>query len=581
MQKAYDILVNTPFSQSTHPGIKKHRQANEDFQIEPSHLYYRFLPKDSTQYYTLVNDTILNVSNVPFGKEIIEEGDYYKDPELADDFPFTYYYAVIPYDYNFPQNIEHKKLDGLYFTPEEESSQLMPGESYVPQPTSPSTVSLRNSDETEDILELLELEALKLQNSLDEEELALLKFKLPTAPEGASYTYEEAQQQGYEMKDLLIDYEYLAQESSTIAAKEGLKTTGWFRGWYRRVFRPTPWQPSGNISFTDGSGTFGLNKVLVKVRKWGWYVIKRIRTNSNGYFKASSTYTKNVKYAVHFNSRNQFTIKAGSIFWNARYKDYSNYKKRPWNVNFTSGRHHFHAQVYRAAYDYYNRVIYEYGLKRPRYCRISAKYYNCDASEHRAKVLNLLPIAEIRVTRRTTDCTNKQFDRIYASTIHELGHASHREKDKGMFSIFEIGSKNREILKESMALGIETIVTNDFFDDIMTNYTSTKISDVNRGLNRFNEFKQRQAPLEMNEYTPIVDDLIDSSNQNSFDPTYPIDNVSGYTLQEIFNALDDCRDIDCWENNIRNYYTKPQATEDNLTELFNYVRTVRGNSDSW
>lgn len=79
----------------------------------------------------------------------------------------------------------------------------------------------------------------------------------------------------------------------------------------------------------------------------------------------------------------------------------------------------------------------------------------------------------------------------------------------------------------------------------------------------------------MNEYTPIVDDLIDTFNQNLNNNNWPIDRVSNYKLNQIQNSLKNCRTIDCWENNLRNYYNNP--SEDKLNELFEYVRWVRNN----
>lgn len=74
-----------------------------------------------------------------------------------------------------------------------------------------------------------------------------------------------------------------------------------------------------------------------------------------------------------------------------------------------------------------------------------------------------------------------------------------------------------------------------------------------------------------------MEDLIDNFNQNfSVGNTRPVDRVSGYTLNQIQNALNNCRDIDCWERNIRN--NNFNLTENNLNELFDYVRDVRNNN---
>lgn len=93
--------------------------------------------------------------------------------------------------------------------------------------------------------------------------------------------------------------------------------------------------------------------------------------------------------------------------------------------------------------------------------------------------------------------------------------------------------------------------------------------------------KQRQRVFEMTEYTPLVEDLVDNYNQaveySFLNPDPPIDRVRGYTLNQIQNALNNCRTIDCWENNLRNLYFN--STEGNLSELFDYVRAARNNEN--
>ncbi|WP_395043534.1 hypothetical protein [Flavobacterium sp.] len=83
----------------------------------------------------------------------------------------------------------------------------------------------------------------------------------------------------------------------------------------------------------------------------------------------------------------------------------------------------------------------------------------------------------------------------------------------------------------------------------------------------------------MNEYTPFVEDLIDQLNQNTNNSFWPLDRVNSYNLNQIQSSINNCRDLDCVENNLRNNYVNP--TENNLTELFNYVREVRNNSSNW
>ena len=128
MQKAYNNLKNNASLKKT----KTFNKSNEELKIETSHYYYRFLPKDIPQYDKLVNDTILQVSDVPFEYEVETSGDYYQDPSLKGS-KFTYYYSVFPIDYNFPKEIEAEKIANLYFPPEQDTEELKKGEIKVNQ----------------------------------------------------------------------------------------------------------------------------------------------------------------------------------------------------------------------------------------------------------------------------------------------------------------------------------------------------------------------------------------------------------------------------------------------------------------
>ncbi len=194
----------------------------------------------------------------------------------------------------------------------------------------------------------------------------------------------------------------------------------------------------------------------------------------------------------------------------------------------------------------------------------------CGSSEHRPDILTLLPTSDIRVTRREKDenknCIYRGTDGIYATTVHELTHAGHRELDPEMFSVLHLGNCERLMLQESWAEGVETVVTNDRNKRL----SSTYINPTNDNIG-WNYQRQRNAVDEMTEYTPIVADLIDNLDQNEvFSNIYSTDRVKNYNLQQIQRAVDNCRTIDCWERNLRNYYNN--SSEQYSKELFDYMR---------
>ena len=84
--------------------------------LAPTHLYVRFLPADAGQY-ELLERRGLTLLDHPVDYEIVREGDYYHDPDVAED-RITWQYTVVPKDFAFPPGIRHEVLDSCYLPPE-------------------------------------------------------------------------------------------------------------------------------------------------------------------------------------------------------------------------------------------------------------------------------------------------------------------------------------------------------------------------------------------------------------------------------------------------------------------------------
>ena len=544
MQKAYQSLLNNPTASKYPSSGEYYRSSSTGYQIETTHYYVKFHPQDSLQYERIVNDSILAVSDEPFEYTIDSEGDKYQDPALEGT-DFTYYYSVMPKDYQFPQNVSYEIIANLHFTPEDEIGD------------NPTEIQKEEIDFYYD----LNLETLKLTDNLDTEEKEDL-FYLFTMPDGTQQqmTFQEAMNQNIPFQELVIDF----SEIDSV------------------MERRRKWNPSGLITVhEDAIGqNIGVNGARVRVRKWGFLVIRRATTNSQGFFITSSTRTKRVKYSVFFKNNPLFVVKAGTVFWNARDIGHRTHKREAWRRHFQSGIKQFYALIHNAAYDYYTRIVPTYSIHHPGYYKkIVGKDWYYASSHYVNNFQSMFTFYDIRITKGSNG-VYRGSDGIYATTVHELTHAGHRNMDSGMFSTFHSGSCNRAVLSESWAEGVETIVTNDRYLSLANNYLATNRYN-NTNLRLWNDFRQTQTITDMNEYTPIVADLVDNINQQalpSIPGTQPIDRVNGYNLNQIQNALNNCRDIDCWENKLRDNYNNP--TENNLKELFDYVRAVRNNMSS-
>ena len=80
--------------------------------IQFTDWYVRFLPSDSGQMDELKAMGI-NLLDHPVDYEIIREGDWYHDPSLDDD-SITWQYAVVPHDFVFPKGITCERLQQCF-----------------------------------------------------------------------------------------------------------------------------------------------------------------------------------------------------------------------------------------------------------------------------------------------------------------------------------------------------------------------------------------------------------------------------------------------------------------------------------
>ena len=80
--------------------------------LEVTDYYVRFLPVNDTQFKVLKLMDV-NLLDHPLDYEIIREGDYYHDPSIVEG-DITWQYAVVPRDFQFPQDIRYEILDRCF-----------------------------------------------------------------------------------------------------------------------------------------------------------------------------------------------------------------------------------------------------------------------------------------------------------------------------------------------------------------------------------------------------------------------------------------------------------------------------------
>ncbi|MBE6333590.1 MAG: hypothetical protein E7071_02040 [Bacteroidales bacterium] len=90
-----------------------------EIELEPTNLYVRFLPQDSSQLASLVYDYNLELFNYPLNIEL-DEGEEYVDPNIEED-EFTWLYTVVDTEFTFPSNILYEILEECYIPEEDET----------------------------------------------------------------------------------------------------------------------------------------------------------------------------------------------------------------------------------------------------------------------------------------------------------------------------------------------------------------------------------------------------------------------------------------------------------------------------
>lgn len=308
------------------------------------------------------------------------------------------------------------------------------------------------------------------------------------------------------------------------------------------------WRPAGRIQLFDDQlqRLVGVQGAKVQARRW--FTTYEGITDQNGNFSCNGTFNRDANYSIPW-KRYDYDIRSGSLgqaLFNGPKMEGN------WNLEISSGASRMYAIVYQACHDYYygNRL----DLKSPpqnSFWRSSLKLAvwdgrNQDANGSHCKDCRFLGISStIRIWNNGGTCRN-----IYATTIHELAHASHWELRQSNWNDNNTQSK----VKGSWARGVQWAL----------------------GSLRYPGY--RGGAIIRPDYTQLVVDLIDARapfnpfgfvediNEGSENITQ--DDITGYTIKQIEDILGATSTWEEWENNIRNTYENP--TEDLLRALFTH-----------
>lgn len=330
---------------------------------------------------------------------------------------------------------------------------------------------------------------------------------------------------------------------------EGGRISGLFKKW---IF-PPHWNAGGVIRVWNTVTGVYEPVVNVEVKVWKLYESFTRWTNSAGRVDFGRPFRYDANYTIEFKNEN-FAIKEGwlnsaeiRLLSVDREFEYNFGGSTSWNNN----KNWFHATVHNAANLYYTTLCGQYSIQKPNKTTLRARIGD-EASNY--NWTRDLFGSEIHIYDRFEDMNaDKSTNFMYGSVFHELTHASHFKLEPGIFQIDDEIWRHGEktLMIESWALGVEIVLVSDLFG---TNHRSFG------QLARY----QRGGEAALDGYSSLICDLIDIPNSMAGTD----DQVNGYNLDQIENALNESRSWDTWERRLYSQVTG-NPTREFLGELFN------------
>ena len=541
----------------------------ENMDITATHYYIKFTPRTEEEFNRLSSDTTLILYEYPLDHEIEIPGDYYRDPDTPDSQPTPQYCAV---------TIDHR----LPAVPYEILEELFIPDDYSDEATDRSRVA------SEEVIDQLVYEAMKLTDNLEEEETDNADPRARLCLFGSCKP------------------KWRPAGRITVWDNHAVRTVYEITGYRNEqtVFTPPCYEPDGNGNYADcpppeirtirvpiktqrtRTGNFvGVEGVRVEARRW--FTVHQGWTDANGRYSCDGRFKNPANYRITWD-RTHFSIRSGT-FGQAKLNGPK--KTGNWDVNLgrqgaatVNDRQQYYALIHQAAYDYYYGS--RFGLASPPrngtfkpQTKIAA---NVTARQNRkrshaaiyARTGGIFPSIYIREW-------NKSADVVYAVTTHELAHYAHWDMDRGAFrklarDAYNINLNRQGRQKDSEAV-IESWATGVEWQFAMARYRD-RFGDSDY---RYENNMQRKkiAPFGTGDYhlvyTSIVVDMIDNCSQrdpcNPFRTTgnarqFPQDRVSGYTIRQIEQGLRGARSWNAWRDNMRTRHNN--RTENRINELF-------------
>lgn len=298
------------------------------------------------------------------------------------------------------------------------------------------------------------------------------------------------------------------------------------------------------------------------------FKIKSMETDVNGNFHGGNAYT-NGQYHIQWGDYH-FDIRKGryttALLWGP-------YRGGEWNLQITNAADKTYAHVHQAAIDYYYKCKDLFDIRRPwtnatfkpqlkiAVVGWSGYLYETHHVTPYVDAFGAFGLPDVFIYTKGGSSYHKT-DVLYRTTIHELAHIAHWTMDPIGFSTYVTGAGASRRMCESWPEGVSYSFVNSRYrnNGFSYNKQGTEIDD---------------SPC----YTSIVEDLWDSCNQRypscgtgsrttTVNDFFPDDDVSGYSLKDVEDALIGARSWNEWKDNLKEMYPN-NPTKVHLDKLFN------------
>lgn len=449
--------------------------------IEPTHLYIRFLPKNEEESDLLKKDSSLVLYDHPLNCEK-EENMAHQD--FVTDSACVCQYCVVPEGQKLPA-VRHELIYEVFIPPDESTNKSL----------SPEMIRFYGD---------LESESARITGNLEDE--------------------------GKPEND--------ARGSSS------------------------KWTPQGTIRVWDDLlGIFiPLQYANVHAR---WFThVETCLTDENGYFRMKP-FRHKVNYSIKWEN-SLYTIRNG-MFLQAWYNGPK--MKGDWNLDIRGGKSIMFATIHRAAYksfygdnlNIYRPILINGG--RTKICYIDDE----GKGEFWGDWSSSGIIPDIRIWGKTNG-GYKPTNKIFGSTVHELGHQSH-SLYLGNIKYWSIS----KVIRESWADAVEWALSNDEYHKLGFKYGIPNAIGYNHYYNTHN----RWPYVKDRDYSPIFIDLMDQLNQRTLiGPGYPNDLISGYSISYLnYTFLRNTKDINSLRDQV-NQHKADKVDDFEIGELFELYKEL-------